>query len=135
MRLESASLPRRRRRRSLLGFVYDHSHHFLALRLDQNYLSFDHCGFEPPGLRHEFGDGRRNRRKADTTWHYGTNCCSKTGRRSIILLGLTDALVNGLLLNSRKIDMRRGTAVEQRCLSKNNSNREMQDGDQHYKSN
>src|SRR6266576_5894826 len=64
-------------RASLLGFLYDHSHQFLALRLDQNHLAFDHCGFEPPGLRHEFSDGRRNWRKAHTIRHECTNGCSK----------------------------------------------------------
>jgi hypothetical protein len=87
-----------------LGFLRDHSHHFFARGVDQNYLALDHGGFEPRGLRNEVSDGRRYGREDYAIWHQRANRCPKA-RWGGIILRLADTLIDGLFLGSRQIDM------------------------------
>ena len=54
---------RRAALRSRLKFLGNHCHDLLALRFDQQYLAFHHCGFQAFCLWHDISDRCRHRNK------------------------------------------------------------------------
>ncbi len=89
-----------------LGRRRDYSDHLLTLRIDQDHFAFDQRGLQSLRLWDQFRNCRRHRCKLYAARYQGANSRPKTHGRSIVLLGLGDTLIDGLLLRSCEIDVR-----------------------------